>query len=361
MKRHGNLFEKIVNLGNLRLAHKKARRGKGDYEEVQEFEKDKEARLVELQQMLKNRTFTTSSYQNFLVYEPKTRVISKLPYFPDRIVQHAIMNIIQPIWDKIFIYDVYSAIPGKGIHRAIKRLRKFLRNKEETRYCLQFDIKKFYPSVNHDILMGLIKRKIKCPGALRLLDDIVHSPKGNKGIPIGNYTSQYFANICLNWFDHWLKQTLQTKRYLRYADDGVVLGPTKKKLHAIRKAIEIYLAKNLKLSLNSKTQVYPVDDRGIDFLGYRTFRDYVLLRKRSVKKFKRKLKLIKKHWEELPSQHIISSIMSFVGWVKHCDGYNLLKSHLLTDGRLVKIMDRSAQVLGISNPLRDKYEVVVNA
>lgn len=359
MKRHGNLFERIIKYENIQLAHKLAKRGKAHYSDVRMVESNPDKYLKQIQQSLVEKTFKTSDYENFKVLVPKEREISKLPYYPDRIVQHAIMNVLRPIWDPIFIYDVYSAIPGKGIHRAILRLKNFLKDEEYTRYCLQFDISKFYPSVDHDILLELIKRKIKCRDTLWLLNDIAYSPPSGKGIPIGNFTSQYFANIYLNWFDHYLKEKLRILYYIRYADDGILLASDKRKLQDIQEAIECYLSNHLKLGLNPKTQIYPVDKRGIDFLGYRTFRNYTLLRKESVRRFKRKLKIIKKHWARTSPQHTISSIMSHVGWLKHCNGYNLIRTFILEDANMMEIMDESANQLNIENPLRKQYSMGV--
>jgi len=357
MKRHGGLWEDIVDFENIKLAHKNAKRGKGDYRGVRKVESNREYWLRKVQEVLVDKGFTTSDYYVFKVYEPKEREIFKLPYYPDRIVHHAILNVLKPIWNKIFIYDVYSSIEGKGIHKAIDRLSKFLRNEQATQYCLQFDISKFYPSVDHKIMLERLKHKVKDPDLLWLLEDIVQSPNGDKGIPIGNYTSQYFANIYLNKFDHWIKHDLGIDYYVRYADDGVILSGSKEKLHAIKDTIERYLESNLKLSLNPKTQVFPVDDRGIDFLGYRTFRDYRLLRKRSAKKFKRKLKTIKNYFWKIPAHHVVSSIMSFVGWIQHCDGYNLIRSYILEDKTLISLMDQASDKMDIANPIREKYEV----
>ena len=356
MKRHGNLYGQITTYGNLLLAHLNARRGKTGTREVQVVDKDPKRYLRQIQALLLSKCFTTSPYEHFLIHEPKKREISKLPYFPDRIVQHAVMNVIGPLWDRVFIPDVYSAIPGRGIHAGLKRLKGFLRNQRDTRYCLQFDIAKFYPSVDHDILMNLIERKIKCPDTLWLLENIVRSPETGKGIPIGNYLSQYFANIYLDRFDHWLKETLKTKYYIRYADDGVILDASKIQLNALHKAIARYFAKNLHLSLNPKTQIYPVGVRGIDFLGYRTFRDYTLLRKRSVRAFKSKIATIKKHWPDLPPQHVVSTIMARVGWIRHCNGHNLTQKYLLNDREVMIITDEASASLGFENPLM-KYAI----
>lgn len=356
MKRHGNLWKDITKYSNIQLAHKLAKRGKGFYSEVKMVDRNQKRLLKKLQKSLLDKTFSTSAYTTFKVYRPKEREIFKLPYYPDRIVQHALLNVIAPIWVSIFIYDVYSAIPDKGIHRAIDRLKWFLKDKKNTQYCLQFDIAKFYPSVAHKVLKELIRRKIKCSNTLWLLDNIIDSPPGDKGIPIGNYTSQYFANIYLNWFDHFLKQKLRLKHYIRYADDGIILSSSKAKLHSILNKISSHL-KSLKLELNPKTQIYPVDKRGIDFLGYRTFRDYILLRKKSVKKLKSKIRLIKSNHRKLSSQHIVSSIMSYVGWIQHCDGYNLLKKFIFEDETLMKLLDKSSSQLGFENPLRRKYAI----
>lgn len=353
MKRHGNLFPDLVRLENIYTAHKNAKKGKSHYDEVQMVEDDLAKYLTSLKFDLENDLFTTSDYVVFKIHEPKEREIFKLPYYPDRIVHHALMNIIQPIWDKIFIHDVYSAIPGRGIHKAIYRLADFLQDRMKTQYCLQFDIQKFYPSVDHDILMRLIKRKIKCSRTLNLIEDIVRSPHGNRGIPIGNYTSQYFANIYLNWFDHFLKQKLKVNYYIRYADDGIILGKSKEHLHNLKEEIEKYLEERLELKLNSRTSIFPVEgDRGIDFLGYRTFRNYRLLRKSSAKKFKRKIHRIEENPDTYEDQHIVSSIMSYIGWIAHCDGYNLLEKYILTNEKIQEIVSEASENLSIEDPLK---------
>jgi len=356
MKRYGNLFDKIIDLGNIALAHKNAKKGKSHYAEVREVEKEPERYIKEVHDMLANKTFTTSKYKTKIIYEPKKRVIYKLPYFPDRIVHHAVMNIIQPIWDKVFIYDLYSAIPGKGLHAGILRLRQFLKDKENTKYCLKFDIKNFYPSVNHNILLESVKRKIKCKDTLWLLEDIIRSPGGNKNLPIGNYLSQYFGNIYLNWFDHWLKEEKHIKYYIRYCDDGVILHKSKEVLKKLLKEIKEYVEENLELELNPKTQIFPVDIRGIDFLGYRSFRDYTLLRKSSATRFKRKIRFIEQFHEKLEPQYIISSIMSYCGWIQFCNGYHLLQKYILENDNLIEIMNEASKTLNIYNPILKMIE-----
>jgi len=355
MKRHGSLYDGISSLFNLHIAHRHARRGKTHYSEVKHVDKNKYELLKELHKSLVNQTYTTGKYKIKKIYEPKERTIYALPYYPDRIVQHAAMNILQPIWDKTFIYDLYSAIPNKGIHKAINRLRSFLNDSENTRYCLQFDIKSYYPSMNHDILMDLIEKKIKCRKTLWLLKDVIDSLGDKTNIPIGNYLSQYFGNLYLSEFDHWLKEKHKTRHYIRYNDDGIILGSNKKQLWTLLSEIQDYVETRLQLKLNAKTHIYPVDEVGIDFLGYKTYRTHALLRRRTVNKFKRKIKDIKTHHTDMKNQHIISSVMSYVGWMQHGNCYNLLCKHILQDTELREIMDHCSIELEIQNPLKRKY------
>ena len=200
-----------------------------------------------------------------------------MPYYPDRIAQHAIMATLVPIWNKIFIEQTYSCIEGRGIHKCAKDVKKALQNKEETKYCLKLDIKKFYPSINHEILKTIIRRKIKDKEVLYILDEIIDS---TNGVPIGNYLSQYFANLYLAYFDHYCKEVLKCKYYFRYADDIVILSSNKEFLHSIIYKIQKYLDTNLKLQVKSNWQVFPVDSRGIDFVGYIFRHNYILVRKK---------------------------------------------------------------------------------
>jgi retron-type reverse transcriptase len=344
MKRYNNLSAKIIDIDNIKLAHKNAKKGKAHYAEVQQIENNPDKYIVEIHNLLANKTFKTAKYQTKTILEPKKRTIYKLPYFPDRIVHHAIMNVIQPIWDKVFIYDLYSAIPGKGLHRAVERLHQFMKDKENTIYCLKFDIKNFYPSISQDILYQLVARKIKCKDTLWLLDDVIRSPEGKMNLPIGNYLSQYFSNIYLNWFDHWLKEEKGMKYYIRYCDDGVILHKSKDVLNMLLAEIEDYLRGRLELELNSKTQIFSVDIRGIDFLGYRSFRDYTLLRKSSAQRFKKKIRFIEHHHINMTPEHILSSVMSYCGWIEHADGHNLLRKYILNNPKILEIMDKCKEL-----------------
>lgn len=351
MKRHGSLYSEICEYPNIVKSHIQARRGKGHYQEVMAVNKNTEPLLLALQESLIDQTFHTAPYITKRIYEPKERLIYKLPYYPDRIVHHAIMNIIQPIWDNIFIYDLYSAIPGKGLHKGSYRLRKFLQKSEETQFCLKFDIQKYYPSIDHNILITLIEKKIKCKQTLWVLEDIIRSAKGTKNTPIGNYLSQYFGNIYMNWFDHWIKEDLRQKHYIRYCDDGVILGDTKTHMEEIQCLIHDYLKNELDLKLNKKTSILCVDKTGIDFLGYKTFRSHALLRKSSAKKFRKKIRYIEENHPEMTNVSIVSSIMSYLGWLKHCDCHNLSSKYIYENDRILEIMDNAAIGMGIQNPL----------
>ncbi len=349
MKRYGNLYGKITDSKNLYQAHLKARRSKSHYTAVQRVNEDPELYLVEIREMLLNKTFKTSPYIIKEIFEPKQRVIYKLPYYPDRIVHHAIMNVLQPLWDKMFIDDVYSAIPGRGLHAGLLRLGQFLRDKEHTQYCLKFDISSFYPSVDHDILLSIIERRIKCKNTLWLLEEIIRSPGGSKNIPIGNYLSQYFAQLYLDPLDRWLKEEKKARYYVRYGDDGVVLHQGRRHLKDLLAEMTGFMQDELKLKINPKSRVIPVDATGIDFLGYRTFRTHTLLRKSSATRFKKKIRHIEEHHAEMDPQSIISSVMSYLGWIQFCDAYNLRRKYISENDKIAEIMTRAADELGINS------------
>jgi RNA-directed DNA polymerase len=312
MKRHGNLYEKIISIENLTLADKKAQKGKSNQYGVIVHNKRKQENLEQLHLLLREGKYKTSFYKKFTIFEPKEREISVLPYYPDRILHHAIMNIVEPIFVNTFTTNTYSCIKNKGIHAAFYDLKSYLRDVPNTLYCLKLDIKKFYPSMDHIILKQLIARKFKDKELLKLFNEIIDSASG---VPIGNYLSQFFANYYLTGFDHWLKETKKVKYYLRYADDIVILHPDKKYLHELLYNIKFYLTESLKLSVKDNYQLFPVAARGIDFLGYKFYHTHILLRKSLKKNFARNLKNEK-------------SITSYYGWAVHANTKHLLKKFL---------------------------------
>lgn len=324
MKRLGNLYDKIIDIDNLKLADEKARRGKLKSYGVIKHDKNRDENILKLQRMLIENKYTTSDYHIFKIYEPKEREIYQLPYYPDRIVHHAIMNILEPIWVKIFIKNTYSCIKGKGIHAAVRDLKYALKSDgENTRYCLKLDIRKFYPSIDHGILKSVIRKKIKDKQLLALLDEIIDSAPG---VPIGNYLSQYFANLYLSYFDHWLKEVKHVKYYYRYADDVVILHGDKDYLHCLLVDIKDYLHDNLKLTVKQNYQIFPVSSRGIDFIGYVFFHTHTLMRKSIKKNMCRKAARLKN--KNIAIKQYKQALCSWIGWAKHCNSKNLLKTIL---------------------------------
>lgn len=320
MKRYNNLFDKIVSLDNLYEADKKARRQKSHRPEVMLFDKNKDKLLLDLQRKLINGEYETSEYYVFKIYEPKEREIFKLPYYPDRIVHHAIMNIMEPIWVSAFIKGTYSCIRKRGIHKALKDVKFALKDEINTQYCLKLDIRKFYSSIDHDILKTIIRKKIKDKRLLSLLDEIIESAQG---VPIGNYLSQFFANLYLTYLDHWIKEQKKVRYYFRYADDIVILGGDKQQLRDLFYNIQDYLNNKLKLNFKDNWQIFKVDSRGIDFVGYRVFHTHTLLRKRIKKRFCKKINKLNKK-QNLDKDTYKQKICSYIGWIKYCNGRNLL-------------------------------------
>lgn len=321
MKRVNNLYPSIYAADNIELADKKARKCKRTRYGVRKHDQNKEIDNYALHLSLLNENYKTSEYTTYKIYEPKERIIFRLPYYPDRITHHAIMNVIEPIWTKIFTRDTYSCIKGKGIHALVKKLQSDLRKDPSgTMYCAKMDIRKFYPSINHEILKSIVKKKIKDKSLLKLLFEIIDSADG---VPIGNYLSQFFANLYIAYFDHWVKEELKVRYYYRYADDIVLLSDDKNQLRNQVLAIKVYLTNVLELKLKDNYQIYPVESRGIDFVGYVCYHDHTLLRKSIKLKL---LGLVKAYSNNLISkQKLQLKMASYFGWLKYCDSKNLLK------------------------------------
>lgn len=323
MKRENNLYQKITSFENLRLAAARSRVGKKNSDGVKYFDRNPEGHLLLIHESLINKTFQPSAYVTFKVYEPKERVVYSVKHYPDRIVHHALMNIMEPLFSKWFTNDTYSSIKGKGIHNASDNLKKALQNVDATQYCLKLDIVKFYPNIDHDVLKKLLRKKIKDQDLLWLLDILIDSADG---VPIGNYPSQYFANFYLTYFDHWIKETLHVKHYFRYADDLVILGATKDELHGTLSLLQAYLKDELKLEVKDNYQIFPVQKRGIDFVGYVHFHTHTLLRKSIKKRFAKAVSKNKKQ----------ATIAAYYGWAKPCDSRHLLKK-LIPNEQLKKL------------------------
>ena len=329
MKRIGNLYSKIIDIDNLRLADENARKGKLKSYGVRLHDMNRENNILKLHEQLRNKQYKTSEYNIFKIYEPKERDIYQLPYYPDRIVHHAVMNILEPIWVSMFTVDTFSCIKGRGIHGCWKKIKEALIDEQETKYCLKIDIRKYYPTINHEILKSLIRKKIKCNDTLELLDEIIDSADG---VPIGNYLSQYFANIYLTYFDHYVKEKMKVKYYFRYADDMVFLHQDKKELRKIYKEINTYLKDELKLEIKHNYQIFPTQIRGIDFVGYVFRHSHTLIRKSIKQNFCRKItKLLKR---KLNNKEFKQGIAAWLGWCKYSNSINLLNKIVYERGIL---------------------------
>lgn len=323
---------------NLKKAHTNARKGKVKYQGVKKYDTNPDFYLTNLRNKLINKTYATSDYKIFSIIDKgKEREIYSLPY-EDRVVHWAIMQIVEPIFMATFIDQTYAALPNRGVHKAFNQLDKYLVNRKsddtiaslnsQVKYCLKIDVKKFFPNVNKEILKKLIRRKFKDEDFLWLMDDIIDSVV--TGLPVGNYTSQFLGNFYLSYFDHWIKEEMKVKHYLRYMDDCVFLHHDKEFLQNLKRKIDEYFDTELKITIKENWQVFHTYERGVDFVGYRHFGEYILLRKTTAKALKRKLsRILRRCQEENPMTYSEwCSINSYKGWIKHCDGYNLYQSYI---------------------------------
>jgi RNA-directed DNA polymerase len=323
MKRYGNLWEKIISRNNIELALKNAQRGKKHYKEVIRINKNPEHYITEIMKMLSYKTFRNAKYEVITRVEGgKLREIKKLPFYPDRVIHHAIMQILEPIWIKSLIVDTYQSIKGRGIHLGMKRIKNALKNKDGTGYCLKIDVKKYYPSIDNNILKEVVRKKIKDPNVLWILDEIINS---TKGLPIGNYISQIFGNLYLSELDHYMKETNCVKYYFRYCDDIIILGESKDELNKLFLILKKHLAETKNLNIKSNWQIFPVKSRGIDFLGYRFFHNYTMVRKNIVTKFKNKMRYPEYNYS------FLCQLMSYLGWFSHANTYNLKNKYITND------------------------------
>lgn len=340
MKRIGNLYAKIISIDNLRLADEKARRGKIKSHGVRIHDKNREANIVALHEALLNKTYKTSAYQTFKVYEPKEREIFKLPYYPDRIVHHAVMNVLESIWMKIFTHNTYSCIKKRGIEGCARRVDRIIRKYDgRPLYCLKIDIKKFYPSIDHSILKRILRRKIKDKDLLWLLDEIIDSAPG---VPIGNYLSQYFANLYLAYFMHWVNERLHIEigkkdnfDATEYADDILFFADNKPELHKALVHIRRYLKDELNLIIKSNHQVFPISvnrydkkGRALDYVGYKFFREQKLMRKSIKQNLCRVAAELNRREPEVSYREYKIAISPWIGWAKHSNSRHLIKTIL---------------------------------
>lgn len=375
MKLHGNLFSRIITDENLLLAHQHARKGKGWYEEVRAVDLDIEQggeMLKNLKESLINHTYHTSQYTLKKRKEGrKIRDLYKLPYYPDRIAQWAVIQVIEPYLIHNLIFDTFSAIPNRGIHLGLDRVQAAMRGDVPgCQYCLKIDAKHFYQSINHEILKDKFRRLFKDEDLLWFIDEVIDSietadaddrarlqkigaidskiltryirgrhetPEEREarylnseiGLPIGNYFSQYGGNFYFSEFDHYMKEVLHVRHYFRYMDDIVIFGETKEYLHDLCQQIDAYFQGNLRITLKDNYQVFPTYVRGVDYLGYRSFLEYTLLRKSTCTSYKRRMLHIRRKMENGGNMTYSEycSCQSYKGWLKPCDHYRLYEKY----------------------------------
>ena len=344
-----NIFPLIYDFENLFNAYKKAIKCKRYRPDVMEYTDRLEENLIELQNELIWKTYSVGQYNIFYVYEPKKRMIMSLK-FKDRVAQHAIYSILNPYFEKQFISDSYACRVGKGTHRAIKKLQSWLRKtdrKPKRFYYLKLDISKYFYRVDHEILMEILQRKIADKDLLHVLSVIVNCEDtnfglplgadvgnvaydellGEVGLPIGNLTSQMFANLYLNELDQHCKHNLRLHYYIRYMDDIIILHHDKKYLERVKQDIAGFLDVKLHLQLNSKTCIRPTS-MGIEFVGFRVWSTHIKLRKKTAKKMKKRLKYMFSafHNGEIDRETLDHSIASYKGILQHFNSYGLRQS-----------------------------------
>lgn len=321
------LYPQITSLEHLFQAWHAFKKGKRQKKDVQVFERNLEDNLFRLHEQLRNKTYRHASYTAFNIYDPKFRHIHKATV-ADRIVHHAIVSLIEPIFDKTFIYDSYSCRLGKGTHRAVKRLISFVRkvskNYRGNCFALKFDIKKFFESVDHTILLTAIRKRIDDEDLLWLLKHILKSFSPKKGMPIGNLTSQLFANVYLNELDQFVKHRIQVKYYLRYADDFLILSGDKGTLQRSLVPIADFLENSLRLELHPNKIIIRKIDWGVDFLGYIVLPYFILPRTKTKRRIFKKLQdKIRDVQNGTISQASYNQTMaSYIGFLKHANTYS---------------------------------------
>lgn len=313
------LWEQFISPENFRCAAKNALRNKRKTPAIIKFIRNSDNMLEKLRSDIISGNFRTGHYAIKTIYEPKMRQIYILPFYPDRIVHHALMNIIAPIWDKMFIHDSYACRVGRGIHSASRRIMEFIR---KNRYFLQCDIHKFYPSINHDCMFRILCKSLHAgTSSSPLLDifyNIIYSIPGGKNMPIGNLTSQWMGNLYLNELDRFIKDELHARYYVRYCDDFVLFDNDKTRLNTWRDLIRQYIDEHLHLSF-SYAEIAPVKN-GIDFCGYRHFPHTILIRRSTLRRFRSRIKRLQKIPPNVrdTDAHIRGQIASMNGWLKHC-------------------------------------------
>ena len=302
-----NSYYKYLTYEKLLEAHLKSRKGKGYRKEIILFNLKQEEYIMWLLEKLQTKTYKHGGYSTFYVTEPKLRKIEKSKYI-DRIVHRWLVdNFLEPAFVPQFINTSYACLKNRGMHKACLDVQKTMKHCEKAwneYYILKMDIAKYFDNINKTILFNILKRKIKDKDVLWLIEEILYAQKREKGLEIGNYTSQMFANIYLNEIDQYIKHTLKIKWYFRYLDDSVLFVKTKQEAKEILEKIKIFLKENLQLELNKKTQIFK-NKQGVNFCGYKINSYRLKIRDKGKRKLKKKVKVLK---EKIKQEEMTSKV-----------------------------------------------------
>jgi retron-type reverse transcriptase len=352
-KRYYHLWPQVTTFGNLLVAFRQAAKGKRERAAVAAFEFDLEPRLLELQEELRDGSYRPGRYTSFRIHEPKRRLISAAP-FRDRVVHHALVNVIEPLFERQFIFDTYANRKGKGTHRALDRCTHFMRRYT---YVLPLDVRQFFPSIDHTILLETLGATVADARVLDLANRIIAGGHGvqageydmvyfagddllaacrPRGLPIGNLTSQFWANVYLNGLDHFIKRQLKCQGYVRYVDDLLLFANDRAELHTWHAAVTAYAA-NLRLTLHENAAQPRPCRLGLPFLGFQVFPDHRRLKRCNVVKERRRLKVLHQAYQrgQLPLVGVQASLQSWISHASHGDTWGLRRA-LLRDFCLTK-------------------------
>ena len=328
MKRYGHLFEHVCSFESLIRSALQAARGKKTKPRVAMFLRNIENEVIAIEAELLAKTYQPRPYRTFKIHDPKERMICAAD-FRDRVVHHAVSSVLEPIFERTFISDTYACRKNEGTLRAMKRAQAFCRR---YRYFLKLDVHKFFDSVDHEVLKDQLRRKVKDSGLLRLLDVFIDHPvpwtEAGKGIPIGNLTSQHFANFYLSGLDHYIKEYLRIDGYLRYMDDLVLFADEKDTLWDAYHRVERYLKENLRLSIKAGELLLAPVSQGLPFLGFRIFPGVIRINRKGWRRFRRKVMMrngqLLKCEIEYEGWH--RSVASLVGHMQQANTRNLRAS-----------------------------------
>lgn len=334
MKRHSYLFEALCDYAHLYRSFLKAFRGSGKTAEASRFCFHLEAELLLLRKEIKEETYRPAPYRYFTIYDPKERIIS-VAQFRDRVAHHAVVGVLEPIFDPSFIHDSYATRKGKGSHKAVRRAQAFL---QRYQFYLKIDIDKYFDNINHRILLKLIGTKVKDSRFLHLLEriimnsDISRGLMEGKGLPIGNLTSQFFANVYLNSLDHHIKDALGEKGYVRYMDDMVFFSDSRDHLKRVLKDVEGYLVDHLRLRLKDRASIINSRLHGLPFLGYRVFPNLLRVKRENLNRVKKKLAKRLGEYEggNISEEELSMSVRSWFEFVGFADSLSLRRFFMAT-------------------------------